>query len=546
MAKYNKKSEAGLSVNEMGETAYVMSEKENLVSSVLTTFMTGSYYETEEEATDKIREAAEQCDPLFVAKTAVYARCTANMRSVSHFLAAILAKRASGKAWARHFYERVAVRPDDISEILACYDMKNNSLPNAMRKGFRSAFEKFDIYQLDKYKMTRRAVSLVDLVNLLHPHAEGRLADAYADLVKNGGRNLHTMYTSKILEKEMTAAGQKEGDTIQQKAQAIEQVLQNPKGMPVFNLLRNMRNILAYAPQMCEEACRQLTIQEKIQNSRLLPFRFAAAYAEIEKLNDPGHTKIAFESDRQKSCNEEEFQKKRQQMLDAIETALEISCRNIDCLEGNTAILIDHSGSVRGDAAGHSRVSQFSKTTCAAIGNLFGAMLAYRQKDVYIGLFGDKLLAQTLDRSERMLDFARRSYENGAACGTATENGLYTFLKTCIKEKKRVDNLVIFSDMVIGKDGSGGWDCSSRVPRGEFARLFRSFRQLNPQCSTVCVNIRSTSGKSVFNHRLRVLEIAGWSNAIFDTIKNNSKGYEALIREIEAITFGNENLRCEQ
>ena len=41
--------------------------------------------------------------------------------------------------------------------------------------------------------------------------------------------------------------------------------------------------------------------------------------------------------------------------------------------------------------------------------------------------------------------------------------------------KKHIDNLVIFSDMVIGKDGSGGWDETSRVPRGEFERLFREF-----------------------------------------------------------------------
>ena len=63
------------------------------------------------------------------------------------------------------------------------------------------------------------------------------------------------------------------------------------------------------------------------------------------------------------------------------------------------------------------------------------------------------------------------------------------------------------------------------------------FRQINPQCRTVCVNIRSTSGKSVFNYRLGVLEIAGWSSAIFDTIKNNSKGYQSIIDEIEAIVL---------
>ncbi len=539
MSKYNTKSSPEMAVNEMGELAYVMPEKENLVSSVLTTFMTRSYYETEDEAVAKIKAAADGCDPLFVAKTAIYARQTANMRSSSHFLAAILADRASGTEWGRRFYERIVVRPDDISEILACYNIKQNALPNAMRKGFKKALEKFDIYQLDKYKMTRKSISLIDLFNLLHPKASGKKAEAYADIIKNRGKNLHTMYESRILEKEMTAAGQKQGDALENKAQAIKAVLESPKGMPVFNLLRNLRNIFLYAPEMIGEACEQLNQQEKIRNSRLLPFRFASAYTEIEKLSygRTNHTQIAFESDKQNLGSEDEFNNRKQQLLDAIEGALEISCQNIECLDGNTAILVDHSGSVRGDAGGDSRVSQFSKTTCAAIGNLFGAMLAYKQNDVYLGLFGDRLIAQSPNRSERMLDFARRSYAKGAECGPSTENGLYIFLKTCIKEKKHIDNLVIFSDMVIGKDGSGGWDETSNVRRGEFERLFKEFRKINPQCRTVCVNIRSTSGKSVFNYRLGVLEIAGWSNAIFDTIQNNSKGYQAIIDEIEAIVL---------
>ena len=61
MSKYNTKSIPEMAVNEMGELAYVMSEKENLVSSVLTTFMTRSYYETEDEAVAKIKAAADGC-----------------------------------------------------------------------------------------------------------------------------------------------------------------------------------------------------------------------------------------------------------------------------------------------------------------------------------------------------------------------------------------------------------------------------------------------------------------------------------------------------
>lgn len=537
MSKYNEKKEQETAINEMGEETFVMSPKENLVSSVLTTFMTGSYYETEPEVEKKIKDAMDACEPIFVAKTAIYARQKANMRSVSHFLAANIADRVSGSEWGRNFYKKIVVRPDDITEILSCYGLGEKPLPNAMRKGFKSAFEDFDAYQLDKYKMGSKKFSIWDLENLLHPVAhDDTLYKAYADITKNKGKNLGELYTSKILEKEMSSAGKKDGDKKENKKEAIKTVLENPKGMPIFNLLRNLRNIFLYAPEYIDEACNQLTIEDKVLNSRLLPFRFASAYAEIEKLryNDATDTEVAFESDRKFNMSEDEFDAKKEKLLNAIEDALEISCQNIECLEGNTAILIDHSGSVRGDSGGHSRVSQFSRTTCASIGNLFGAMLAYKQKDVYIGLFGDDLRPQFLNRNERLLDFAKSSFDDGRLCGGATENGLYTFLELCIKEKKKIDNLVIFSDMVIGRDGSGRWDFSSSYPK-KFKDLFREFKKINPDCKTICVNIRSTSGKSVFNYSQGVLEIAGWSEAIFDTIKNNSKGYKAIIEEIEAI-----------
>lgn len=536
MSKYNSKVTPSMAKNEMGEQAYVMSEKENLVSSVLTTFLQGSYYETENEEVKKIKKAAEACDPLFVAKTALYARQQANMRSVSHLLAADLAPRVSGSEWGKNFYERIVIRPDDISEILACYFQGSDKLPHAMRKGFKAAFEKFDPYQLDKYKMKKKSVSLVDQLNLLHPKPWSlKLDGAYADLVDNGGKNLHTMYESKILEKEMSKAGTKQGDKKENKAEAIEAVLDNVEGMPMMNLLRNLRNIFINAPDQVEEACKQLTNPEKVKKSRLLPFRFASAYEEIERLRYAGESKgITFESDRDFKMSPEEFALKKHQLVVALEDALELSCQNIPELEGRTAVLIDHSGSVRGDGGGSGRVSAFSETTTAMIGNLFGNLLAAKQKDTYIGLFGDDLLHYSYNRKEGVLTNTFASFELGDKCGPATENGLYKFLNTCVLEKTKVDNLIIFSDMVIGDGFRGPWDSTS-IWSEPFQELFKRFKRVNPNCFVVCVNMRSTSGKSVFHRSMNLVEIAGWSDKVFDIIASNKKGYKAIIEEIESI-----------
>ena len=553
MSKYNAKAEGvkPTVVNAMGENAYQLSAKEELVSTCMTTFLSGDhYYETEKEVVNRIVNKLNEVDPLFAAKLALYVRNEGNLRSVSHLIAATIAQRASGTEWSKRFYNKIVVRPDDMSEILSAYAVQNKmdlkkirKIPNAIKKGFKTALERLDAYQIDKYKMNSRQVKMLDLVNLFHPKGTQRNQQAYHNLVN--GESLAGLYASKVLEKEMTKAGQKtQGKSVQEKEaakkEAIENVLSNVKGMPIMNLLRNLRNIILYAPKSVDDACAQLTNETAVLNSRLLPFRFATAYEEIEKMSfsdKKSDTSIAFEEDyNNQTITATEFAELKEKVLNAIEDALQISCQNIPELEGNTAILIDHSGSVRGDSGGSSRVSAFSKTTSAMIGNLFGSMMAYRQKNVYIGLFGDRLIPVKVDRSQRLLDFNKKSFDKGANCGGGTEQGIYDFFRQAVREKKKIDNIIVFSDCQIGSSGSTSWYGTSGTERSAtFQDLIKQFRKINPLCNIIVVDIHNTRGNNVFYKPERVLNIAGWSANIFDVIKSNTKGFGAILKEIEAI-----------
>ena len=557
MAKFNEKKTAKQpeSVNFMGEKAFLLKAKEEFVSSIMTTFLSkeGSYYESSKEEVNRILSLLEKIDPLFACKAAIYVRENGNMRSISHLLGAALAKYISGQEYAKRFYNKLIVRPDDMSEIVSAYASLNGMglndiqrIPNAIKKGFKEALERLDAYQIDKYKMQNREVSLIDLVRLFHPKGNEKNAEAFKRLVN--GESLADLYETKVLEKEMTKAGQVTKGATQEekdeaKREAITAVLDNVKGMPVMNLLRNLRNILLYAPDKVADACEQLQIEKKILNSRLLPFRFATAYAEIEKMRyedtkSKVSSDIVFESEASKTkVSEAEFEKLRQNLLDAIEGAIEIACQNIPELEGNVAILCDHSGSCRGDRGGSSKVSAFSSTTTAMIGNLFGTMMAYRQHDVYVGLFGDRLIQVPFDRNKRLLDFNKESYQMGAKCGGATEKGIYTFLETVVKEKKKIDNIIVFSDCQIGRGGAFtpwyGTDFNDRSQH--FHELFKEFRKINPKANFIVVNLRQSGGTSVFDKSQRILNIAGWTEKIFDIIKTQTIGWDEIIKRIESI-----------
>ena len=566
MAKFNEKKTVKQpeSVNFMGEKAFLLKPKEEFVSSIMTTFLSkeGSYYESSNEEVKRILSLLDKIDPLFACKAAIYVRENGNMRSISHLLGAALANYISGQEYAKRFYNKLIVRPDDMSEIVSAYANLNGmglnnvkKIPNSMKKGFKEALEGLDAYRIDKYKMKTRSFSLVDLVRLFHPKATQKNAEAYKRLIE--GKSLADLYSSKILEKEMTKAGQKtkdmtEKDKVEAKKEAITAVIDNVKGMPVMNLLRNLRNILLYAPDKVTEACEQLTIKDKIMNSRLLPFRFATAYSEIEKLSyytEISSTKssIQFEDEKPSSlCSENEFRRNKEMVLNAIEKALEISCLNIPKLEGNVAVLVDDSGSMRGDAGGSSRVSAFSKTSTSMIAHLFASMVMYRQDNIYLGLFGDKLINVPVKRDMRLLDYTKWTFEKGGECGGATETGIYDFIRQVVKEKKKIDNVIVFSDCQIGsihtKGYYGGyseftaWYGKNSSDRGKhFHELFKEFRKINPNANFIVVNLRQSGSTSVFDKSQRILNIAGWSDKIFDVITSQCKGWDAMIKEIESI-----------
>lgn len=554
MAKFNEKKVAKqpTETNFMGEMAFKMEDKEELVSTVMTTFLHNEYYEKESDKVSRIQSLLKKVDPLFAAKLAIYARNEGNLRSVTHLVSAEIAKYIGGSEWAKRFYNKIVVRPDDMSEIISAYaqinGMKQNDIkkiPNAIKRGFKSALERLDAYQLDKYKMNNRSVSMIDLIRLFHPKGAQKNAEAFKRLVN--GESLDDLYETKILEKQMTKAGKDTKDsTIEEKnaakAEAISEVLDNVKGMPIMNLIRNLRNIILYAPNKVDDACAQLRIEKKILNSRLLPFRFATAYSEIEKMvydeSKKADTDIAFESDiKSNELTKEQFDECKGKILDALEDALQYSVNNIPELEGNVAVLIDHSGSVRGDCGGSSRVSAFSKTNTAMIGNLFGSMMAYRQKNVYVGLFGDRLINVPMKRDMKLLDFNEYSYKEGAKCGGGTETGIYDFIEKCVKENKKVDNVVVFSDCQIGNGYSfTSWYGHSSSQNGKhFHELFKKFRKINPSCNWIVVNLRQSGSTSVFDKSQRILNIAGWSDKIFDVIKSQCKGWDAIIKEIETI-----------
>ncbi len=183
---------------------------------------------------------------------------------------------------------------------------------------------------------------------------------------------------------------------------------------------------------------------------------------------------------------------------------------------------------------GSSKVSAFSKTDTAVIGNLFGCMIASVLPDVFIGMFGDELINYEYDRSKGVLWNNKKSFAAGEECGESTENGLFMFLGKCVKDKIKVDNLYVISDMQVGDGESVVWERTSHYTSGKFAELLKEFKKVNPDCKIVSLSIQGY-GSEMFYKGSNILNLSGWSESIFDVISSKFCGYKNMVEKIKKI-----------
>lgn len=338
MAKFNSPvMEKGKTTNLAGGEAFDQNPEEKLATILLTSFVKDKFYRT---ATEELEEVERVLDALpdkkFAAQAAIYARTEYGMRSITHALAGLLPKYVSGSDWGRRFYERIVYRPDDMLEIFAFYLAKNGTRkwPMAMKVGFKNKLETIGEYGLAKYRAEGKNISMIDIVNMVHPKANPVLTA----LMKGELKNTETW------EAKLSATGVSSSD--EEKLEAKKEVwveMVRTKKIGHFALLRNLRNISEQAPEVLDEALGLLLDEDRIRKSLVMPFRYWIASLEIRGL--AGGTKI----------------------LDALSKAADLSLANVPEFEGNTAIIVDVSGSMGNAFQPVTRQSQIAPIASAAL-----------------------------------------------------------------------------------------------------------------------------------------------------------------------------------
>lgn len=529
MALFNQsKSSSSKTVNLAGGEAYRQSAKMELATLLLTSFGQDQYYRNQSGVFKKLQTLLSSLDPLFAAKAAVFARRQYGMRSITHYAAAAIAPYIAGRAWAKDFYRQIVYRPDDMLEIAACYFHlagKRRMLPNAMRKGFAKAFDQFNAYQLAKYRGEKKTVKLIDIVNAAHPVPTEKNAEALRALVNGQLRNEETW------EAQLTAAGQNAIDVWEKQKQKKEvwiKLLREGK-LGYFALVRNLRNILAQAPEAVPLACKQLTDPKRIKRSLVLPFRLYVAYKQLKGasplpvpasflpkqknlLQHALEEAFGVETATEKDVDSNQNNKSLINLLKtALNQAIDIACDNIPALP-NTLVVIDNSGSM--DAP----VSNSKHMKCNEAGALFGiAMAKACQADLME--FGTTARYIPYPPDQSVFAFSRSFAANNQV-------GQGTNFHSIFEEARRAyDRIVIFSDMQ-------GW-----IGYASPVETFNNYKKRTGARPFIySVDLR-TYGSLQFPEN-QVFCLAGFSEKIFDVMQVLEKDPQALITAIEATPLG--------
>lgn len=373
--------------NLAGGQGFQESPKLKLISLVLTSFVKNQFYKSADTSIEELKELISKEDKLFVAKLALYARKEFGLRSISHVMAGELARHVKGQEWTKKFFNEVIYRPDDMTEILAYYYANvAKTEPNALKKGFSLAFQRFGEYQLAKYRMEGKEVSLVDVVNVVHPqHSE-----AIAKLIKGELKNTETW------EAQLSSG--------KDKAQVWSDLL-NENKLGYFALLRNLRNILEQAPHLVDKVVEKLVNEQAIHKSLVLPFRFLSAIDAIQEASLPTQ--------------------ETRKVLVALNKAIDISLSNVPSLEGDTLVVVDVSGSMQGEPI--KRASVF-------------ASVLYKANNADLMLFDEDARYVTANPMDSTLSIAQAIISKATGGGT----NFHAPFSTANKPYQRI---IILSDM---------------------------------------------------------------------------------------------------
>ncbi|WP_134686850.1 TROVE domain-containing protein [Brevibacillus migulae] len=479
--------------NKDGYPAFTRSIEEQYLQTLLTNTMGNTFYADQNQLLAEAEllhmEMAEQ-NPQFMAKAIVFARNEGFMRLQPLFGLAVLSLFRPD-LFARIFLQVVKI-PSDLSDFLTILKgMGRGEGGRAVKRQINRFLAGVSEYWALKYNGRGRGYSLGDAIATAHPKPADLKQQALFRYLRGYEANLALIPQVEALEKLKQAtteeeqihwihAGKLPYETVTgtiKPTKAIWEALLHQ--MPTFALLRHLQALdragVFEKKENLDYAVSRLTDRQALQKAKILPFRFAKAFQQVE----------------------------HPELRDALREAVELTFDNLPELGDHTAIFLDISGSMDGEYL--------------QIGSVFAlALYKKTQGNSLFWLFDTEVVDAKPSRHDSILSQAERIRAHGG-----TDTGAP--VRKLTWAKKRVDQIIIITDE---QQNSGS----------PFYAELRKYREkVNPDVKAFIVDIAPYRSAMVPPQDKNTFYIYGWSDTVLSYIAQTVQGYSTMIERVESI-----------
>jgi 60 kDa SS-A/Ro ribonucleoprotein len=517
--------------NNAGGKAYSLTSEHALAVYACTGTFHSTFYTSAQEQLSEVKRLAYEVSTVRLAKTAVMARTKGFMKDVPAFLTAVLYIRDLG------LWKKVFPRVVDNGRMLRTYAQIARSgaagkVINLSSSAHRRAIQEwFDNRSCDT--LFRNSVgnspSLVGVLRMARVKPKTREKEALLKYLFNNefgwshvqaareGSSLHSTnddLPDLVKQYELFKANKngdvgvpevdfRQLDSLGLNPEQWAQVFRNANWTFIrMNLNTAVRQGVLGVPGMIDLIAARLRDAGEIKKARAFPYQLYMSFMATR-----GNIPHAID--------------------DALQDAVEFSLENVPSL-GNVVVAIDVSGSMNNAVTGD-RGSATSKVRNVDIAALFASAVLRKNKSARVIPFASTIKPVTLNGRDSVVTNAStlaKLIGGGTNCSAP--------LAQLNLEGYKSDLFVLISDNESWVDSTNMWN------KGNGTRLHEEwlrFKKHNPNAKMVCIDI-SPTGTSQVKERPDILQVAGFSDQVFEVIASFTLGSNAAnfwVAEIDKI-----------
>lgn len=497
--------------NAAGGRAYAMSSEHALAQFAATGCLNDTYYTKAEDQLKEVLALAAKCDPVFVAKTALYSRERGAMKDMPALLCASLTIREP------HLARLIFPKVIDNGRMLRNYvqmmrsgALGRKSLGSAAKKMVQSWFASRTGEQIFRNSLGDKP-SLADVIKMAHPKpdsGEKRALHAYIlgkDLGDDG------MYLPRIIQ-DYEVFKKEGGDLPRVPFEMLAGLPLTPTGWKqlakqmTWTQLRMNLNTLQRHGALDDETIKfvagKLSNPDEVARAHPMPYQLLVAYLNSTTLP--------------------------QALRNALQDAMEHAVANVPTIEGGVVVCPDVSGSMNAPVTGY-RGTATSTVQCRQVAALIASVFLRRNQEAGVLPFHTSAIPTRLNPRDSIMTNAAtlaRLPSGGTDCAAP--------LRYLNQSGVRAKTVILVSDNESWVDRvyPGGYYGTPKATATK--EEWNKYARRVPGSKLVCIDLAPNSSVQAKDSP-NTMNIGGFSDAVFDVVARFVSGEAPADRWVDII-----------